>query len=289
MLRTVDGVSIFSESRDARFNNAVQELHEDALSKGICPNPTVALPGFVLSRMSLRERGGGASLDIRFSGGLAPYSIVHRSATSYSIVFAQTMISAAGVHVPRARGLLTKIALIRGNGIVSLEFSTSQPVIPRIVPAASRLTLYLSPAAPTPEGTANLAGSAAAPLSTITKVVRLRHASLDEIAALVSPSPLHGGRSFQTTSILSQAPLSGGYGGGSFGGTLPGGSLSLNMRNQLGSERISDNVAIDRGLNAVIVTGSPEQVAPIVDRFQRMSAIPVLLRAPMTAAKKTAM
>ncbi|HUY11898.1 MAG TPA: type II and III secretion system protein, partial [Candidatus Dormibacteraeota bacterium] len=126
----------------------------------------------------------------------------------------------------------------------------------------SSLMLYLSPAVPTPEVSANLAVGAA-PLSTITQVLPLHYASLDEIAALFSPSALHGGRSFQTTSILSQAPLSGG-GGQSFGGTLPGGSLSLDMRDQLGAERISDNVAIDRRLNAVIVTGTPDQVAPIV-------------------------
>ena len=231
---------------------------------GFFLKPASALPGYILMHVSLRGQRVATLIRVRFAGGLASYSVVNRSATSYDVVFAQTMVPASGVHVPRARGLLTKIALVRGNGTVMLEISTSEPVNPRLVPGRSSLSLYLSPTAPAPETTANLVAPATV-LSTITQVVRLRHASLDEIAALFSPSPLHGGRSFQTTSILSQAPLSGGgYGGQSFGGTLPGGSLTLDMRNQLGAQRISDNVAIDRRLNAVIVTGSPEQVAPIV-------------------------
>lgn len=69
----------------------------------LVPGWATALPGFVLSRISLRVRGGGASLRINFSGGLAPYAVVNRSATSYAVVFPQTMIPASGVHVPRAR------------------------------------------------------------------------------------------------------------------------------------------------------------------------------------------
>ncbi len=225
-----------------------------------------ALPGYVLTHASLHESANGVSVRVRFSGGLAPYTVVNRSSTSFVFVFSRAMVRSAGVHVPRARGIVSSLRLISVGSSVTLDLSTSEPVTPRVVPGVSDLTIYLAPTTAMGQTITASIVAPASSLATITQVVRLRHASLDEIAALFSPSPMHGGRSFQTTSILSQAPLSGGgYGGGqSFGGTLPGGSLTLDMRNQLGSQRISDNVAIDRRLNAVIVTGTPEQVAPIV-------------------------
>ncbi len=224
-----------------------------------------ALPGYVLTHASLHKTANGVSVHVRFSGGLAPYSVVNRSSSSFSVIFSRAMVRSSGIHVPRARGIVTSIRLRRGGSSVALDFSTSEPVTPRVVPGVSDLVIYLSPVMAMVPPNATVTAVPASSLSTTTQVVRLRHASLDEIAALFSPSPLHGGRSFQTTSILSQAPLSGGgYGGQSFGGTLLGGSLTLDMRNQLGSQRISDNVAIDRRLNAVIVTGTLEQVAPIV-------------------------
>ncbi len=231
----------------------------------VYPGYVEALPGYILTHVALHEQKTGAVVTARFSGGLPPYNVVNTSPTSYAVLFARSTTRASGVQIPAGGKLVTRLVLKRENGNLTLELSTSAPTEIHLAPTLSALTIDLAPATPASNAGTSLAVAPSASLSTITQVVPLKYASVDEIAALFSPSPIRAGRSFQTTSILSQAPLSGGgYGGGSFGGTLPGGSLSLNMRNQLGSERISDNVAIDRRLNAVIVTGSPEQVAPIV-------------------------
>ena len=191
-----------------------------------------ALPGYVLTHVSVHDGDGGVSVHVRFSGGLAPYTVVNHSSTTFAFVFSRAMVRSSGVRVPLARGIVTSIRLLRAGSSVTLELTTSAPVTPRIVPGVTDLAIYLSPEAAIVPPNATALAAPGLSLSTITQVVRLRHASLDEIAALFSPSPLHGGRSFQTTSILSQAPLSGGgYAGQSFGGTLPGGSLTLDMRN----------------------------------------------------------
>lgn len=231
----------------------------------VYPGCVEALPGYILTHVALHEQGRGGAITVQFTGGLPPYNVVNDSPASYTVLFARSTTRASRVQIPAGGKLVTQLALRREGGNLLLEIATSAPTEIHLAPTLSALTIYLAPVAPVGSADSGVGVVPITSLSTITQVVRLRHASLDEIAALFSPSPLHGGRSFQTTSILSQAPLSGGgYGGQSFGSTLPGGSLTLDMRNQLGSQRISDNVAIDRRLNAVIVTGTPEQVAPIV-------------------------
>jgi general secretion pathway protein D len=127
-------------------------------------------------------------------------------------------------------------------------------------------------------------GPGAASTVQITKMIRLRYADVSEIVGIlttngsVAPSSVFNP---QPSEIGSQ-PQSGGFGGsgGGFQGPLQGGftgggfqggggyqqpfggqfNQQYGDQNAMG-QRISDNIAIDRRLNAVILTGTADQIS----------------------------
>lgn len=125
-------------------------------------------------------------------------------------------------------------------------------------------------------------GPSAASQVQITKMIRLRYADVSEIVGIlttngsVAPSSVFNP---QPSEIGSQ-PQSGGFQGGGFQGPLQGGftgggfqggggyqqpfggqfNQQYGDQNAMG-QRISDNIAIDRRLNAVILTGTADQIS----------------------------
>ena len=118
----------------------------------------------------------------------------------------------------------------------------------------------------------------------VTKMIRLHYADVSEVVGIltsngdVAPSSVFNP---QPSQIGSQ-PDNGGFNGGGFQGPLNGGfngggfqsggfqsPFGYNNNNSYGNgensnamgQRISDNIAIDRRLNAVILTGTPAEVA----------------------------
>jgi len=106
----------------------------------------------------------------------------------------------------------------------------------------------------------------------ITHLYRLRYADVSEVVGLLAANvSLTPSNAFNPqANQFGTAPITGGgaYGGvGTFGQT---GTLGTPVLNGLGtqtgqpealSQRINDNIAIDRRLNAIIMTGTPQQIA----------------------------
>jgi general secretion pathway protein D len=129
----------------------------------------------------------------------------------------------------------------------------------------------------------------------ITKLIRLQYADVSEVVGIltangsVAPSSVFNP---QPSEIGSQ-PQQGGFNGGGFQGPLQGGfngggfqggfqqpfNGQYNNNGQYGDQnamgqRVSDNIAIDRRLNAVILTGTADQIAQ-AEQMIKLLDVPV--------------
>jgi hypothetical protein len=141
-------------------------------------------------------------------------------------------------------------------------------------------------------------GPGAASSVQITKMIRLRYADVSEIVGILTtngsvapssvfnPQPSEIGSQPQTGGFGGggggfQGPLQGGFTGGGFQGggggyQQPfGGQFNQQYgdQNAMG-QRISDNIAIDRRLNAVILTGTADQISQ-AEQVIRLLDVPV--------------
>jgi general secretion pathway protein D len=133
----------------------------------------------------------------------------------------------------------------------------------------------------------------------ITKLIRLHYADVSEVVGILTsngevaptsvfnPQPSQFGSqpdngTFGNGGGGFQGPLNGGFNGGGFqgggfqqpfGGYNNNGSYGGENANAMG-QRISDNIAIDRRLNAVILTGTPAEIAQ-AEQMIKLLDVPV--------------
>jgi general secretion pathway protein D len=139
-------------------------------------------------------------------------------------------------------------------------------------PASNALTIFIaSPVgAPTPFPLAGLTGQPApiaAPGTLVTEVVLLKYADVSEVAgALVQGSNVASNDTF--TPVNTNFGTSSSFGGG-FGGSLQSGGFQQQGAATFGgafgqanglAQKLNDNIAVDRRLNAVILTGTQDVV-----------------------------
>jgi general secretion pathway protein D len=149
-------------------------------------------------------------------------------------------------------------------------------------PFQPQQTQYQTPAPSTPGG------------QQITKLIRLHYADVSEVVGIltsngeVAPTSVFNPQPSQFGSQPDQGtfggggfqgPLNGGFNGGGFQGGFqqPFGGYNNNNygenANAMG-QRISDNIAIDRRLNAVILTGTPAEIAQ-AEQMIKLLDVPV--------------
>lgn len=128
--------------------------------------------------------------------------------------------------------------------------------------------------------------------SQITKLVRLHYADVSEVVGILTsngsiapssvfnPQPSELGTSPQSSGFGNtggfQGPFQGGFngsGGGFQGGYQQPFGSQYGDQNAIG-QRVSDNIAVDRRLNAVILTGTPDQVAQ-AEQMIKLLDVPV--------------
>jgi general secretion pathway protein D len=228
---------------------------------------------------------GGALVSATFSGGPPTYHVVGMGTIETAVLFDGT---ALGPQLPPSiagAGPIATVALAQNGTSTSLalHLTAAAPVSVRV---AGNLVFINVVSRPSPDGLNlnPLPGPGAAPApGEITEVVPLKYADVSEIAGiLVSNSNVATNDTFvpQSTS-LGTSSLSGSFGGvsgGSFGGQPaqaqafgPGGAFG---QNQGLAQRLNDNIAIDRRLNAIILTGTPDVLAPIKETIAKID-IPV--------------
>lgn len=194
--------------------------------------------------------------------------------------------------IPVNLGLVQSVNLaIQGNGI-AIAISLQSPVEPKLETTAGNLVVVDVPGTPvTAPPNQQLPQQRTAPQTvsgagaTITQIVRLRYADLSEVVGVLSGSAnISPGNVFnpQPTQIgVQQNP---GFGAGQFGTGQINAGQTFQPFQQYGTsgtgepealgQRITDNIAIDRRLNVVILTGTREQLAPMLALIEQLD-VPV--------------
>ena len=212
---------------------------------------------------------GGATVTLTFVGGMPTYQVSGQGTPEASLVFQSCQLatdlppSFAGVgpinsvSVQQTTNLVGVAFHLRGSSALRIRTVGAQLVVDvGSAPATSAASGPELPAAtPTPQAQA---------LGLVTQVIPLKYADISEVAdLLVQGANVPSNDTFQpqTANIGSTAMGS----GGGFGGvqaSAPTQSFPSNLSgNEQGlAQRVSDNVAVDRRLNAIILTGSASLV-----------------------------
>jgi general secretion pathway protein D len=229
---------------------------------------------------------GGARVTLQFGGGPPPkYTVAGVGTTEASVIFQGVQL---GGNVPPSiagQGPIQAVTVsqVGPNVALSLHLASAVPV--RVVPAAGFIIIEV-PTGPAHQATDDESDDStpAAPASTgmgqVTEVIPLKYADVSEIAGvLVQGANVASNDNFN--------PQTSNFGSQSFGGASNGGENGQPFQqpqfqqggvfgNQFGNagqglaQRINDNLAIDRRLNAVILTGSADVVASLKDVVEKL-------------------
>ena len=236
-----------------------------------------------------RMRNGGARLVLAFSSGPPKYQVYGNGTTQVTVMLmgtapaANTATAIPGVGPITAGqisvlGTATTIVLyVREQATLQVTRGPGQTLLVDILsgPAAMPNAAARPPPSPQP---------VAAAQGIVTKVVPLKYADVSEIVGILSGTSI-------APNITSQAqPSTGNYSspstlgaGGSGFGTSTSPTVSFAGVTGEGSQesagqRINDNIAVDRRLNAIILTGTSAQIA----QYQALiDAVDIPLRSVM--------
>jgi general secretion pathway protein D len=212
---------------------------------------------------------GGALIAVSFAGGAPQYHVVGAGTAETSVLFDQTQL---GPQVPPAlagAGPVTSITIAQTASSAALALHLASPTPVRVRASGATLYIDVSPppgAAPVPLGLNAAAATSATGLGPETEVVLLKYADVSEIAGvLVAGSTITSNDTFtpQQTSIGTSS-LGGGIGGVS-GFSQPVQNQTFGPQGFGGqatgvAQRVNDNIAIDRRLNAVILSGTHDVI-----------------------------
>ena len=229
---------------------------------------------------------GGARVTLAFGGGPPPkFTIAGVGTTETSVIFQGVTL---GSNVPptiAGQGPIQAVTLsqVGPNVALSLHLSSAVPV--RVLPAAGFIVVDVPTGpskAPSDDESDDNTTPQQAPASTglgqVTEVIPLKYANVSEVAGvLVQGSNVASNDNFnpQTSNFGTQS-----FGGASNGESQPfqqpqfntGGAFGNNFGNagQGLAQRINDNIAIDRRLNAIVLTGTPNVVASLKDVIEKL-------------------
>jgi len=221
------------------------------------------------------QASGGALVAVSFSGGTPTYHVVGAGTAETSVLFDGATLGPQVSPSIAGAGPITSasVAQTGSSSSVALHLTGPNPVRVRI--AGSVVLIDVSPLAggAVPNAFAGSGGAvASAPgLGPLTVVVALKYADISEIAGvLFAGSNVASNDTFSPTQTQLGASS---LGGGSFGGVGGSGGFSQQQPVQtfggggfgaqaVGlAQRVNDNIAVDRRLNAIILSGTPEVVA----------------------------
>ncbi len=220
---------------------------------------------------------GGARIVVQFGGGGPPpkFNIAGVGTTEASVIFQGVQL---GGNVPpsiEGSGPILSVAVSQVGQNVALALHLSSVVPVRVLPLGGGIVIEVPAGAkPAPQSAAPQVNLPAPPppatgLGQVTELVPLKYADVSEIVGvLVQGANVASNDTFN--------PQTSNFGTQSFGGASNGvqqpfqqPQFQQNFGNQFGNanqglaQRINDNLAIDRRLNAVILTGTPDVVASL--------------------------
>ena len=250
------------------------------------PVPTAAA-GLELSSIRVdAQPTGGAELVAQFGGGTAPKpQVVGAGTTQVAILLANVSLGPLVPPTLAGTGPITGVSVSQSGSNATIFVRLAQPVAVQVREAG--VVLFVDIAGP-PGGAFGALTQAMQPTpqpigaDSVTEIVSLKYADVSEIAGvLVQGSNVASNDNFsptQTSLGTNSLGSSGSFGGvSSFGSQAPavqsfGGGFGA-QNNGL-AQRLNDNIAIDRRLNAIILTGTPDVVAQYKSLIERID-VPV--------------
>jgi general secretion pathway protein D len=246
-----------------------------------------SMPAFAASTLNAvrvdSNPAGGALVSVTFAGGAPTFHVIGAGTSETSVLLDNTTLGSAAPPSVAGAGPITSVSVatsgpsasialhLTGPSHVSVRTGNNFLFIDVAPPAAA---LPLNPFAPPPAAT--FTGGA----GTITTVVELKYADISEIAGVLAPnSTIASNDNFSPLQTnIGTSSLSGSFGGVSGGGfaTNPtpqtfGGAFGAASGL---AQRVNDNIAVDRRLNAIILTGTPDVVAALKDTIEKLD-VPV--------------
>lgn len=179
-------------------------------------------------------------------------------------------------------GAVQSVSITPQAGGLDVLLLLSAAVVPSVTSGPGNLVIVDVPPPPRQPALSNPLQYAAPPPApinqggTITQVVRLRYADVSEVVGILAANAnIAPGNAFSPQAPqlgVQEQPgfgLNNGLSGGGFGQTFQpfqqySPSTALPGEEQPLGQRVSDNIAVDRRLNAVILTGTREQLAPML-------------------------
>jgi general secretion pathway protein D len=226
---------------------------------------------------------GGAIVSVTFAGGVPSYHVVGAGTSEVAVLFDNATL---GPQVPpnvAGAGPITSLSIAQTgtSGSVALHLAAADGVTVRV----GGSIVFINVASVHPD--ANQFGLLPPPppssaVGQITELIPLKYADVSEVAGvLVAGSTVASNDTFvPQSSSLGTNSLSGGssFGGitGSFSQPAQAQSFGGNPFGQsqgLG-QRVNENIAIDRRLNAIILSGTPEVIAPLRELIEKLD-VPV--------------
>ncbi len=230
---------------------------------------------------------GGAIVSLAFGGSAPGFAIAGNGTANPTVVLNNTTLSQQVPPAFAGAGPIGSLAVSQTGSQTRLSFNLTSPGQLRVRPAGTAIYIDVPGGAPAPSVTQGFGPppSQAMPVtpgSQQTVVVPLKYADVSEIAGvLVAGSNIAPNDTFSpqqsnigTSSLGSSFGGGGGFGnGGGFNAPTPvqnfGGGNGFGQTQSV-AQRISDNVAIDRRLNAIILTGTPDVIAALRDTIDKL-------------------
>ncbi len=224
---------------------------------------------------------GGAVVSLSFNGGLPVYHLVGAGTPEVAVIFDGTALGAVAPSVAGI-GAITSVSVAQSGSSSSVALHLNSATGARVRTGGNSVFIDVAASGATTPSSAFAAPpavSGATGLGAVTEIVALKYADISEVAGILapganvasndtfSPSQTNIGTSSLTGSF---GGLSGGFGGG-YGSAAQQQSFGGNLGQQQGlAQRVNDNIAVDRRLNAIILSGTAEIVAgfkAIIDKI----------------------
>lgn len=252
-----------------------------AVTVALTARPALAASTLTAVRLDAMPTGG-ALVSVTFAGGVPSYHVVGAGTAEVAVLFDNANLGSQLPPNVAGAGPISSLSLAQSgtSGSLALHLTAAAGVTVRV--GGNIVFVNVAAAHPDVNPLGFLpAAAATTPAGQITEVIPLKYADVSEVAGvLVAGSTITSNDTFvpQSSSLGTNSLGSsfGGITGSSFSQPVQAQSFGGNPfgQNQGLGQRVNENIAIDRRLNAIILTGTPDVIAPLREVIEKLD-VPV--------------